>query len=132
MRFVLERVELMPKVLEPGILYVSDRFELASHLCACGCGLKVQTPLGPTDWSIEESSNGPSLSPSVGNWQRPCKSDYWIRDGDVVWASQWSESEIEAGRQEEENRHRAYYNQPIKKPGLIERTLRWIRSLFKK
>ena len=44
----LERVQYMPKQLSPGILYVSEKYSVAGHLCACGCGNKVITPLGPT------------------------------------------------------------------------------------
>jgi hypothetical protein len=84
-RFKLERVEYMPKQLEPGILYVAEEFDVAGHLCACGCGNKVMTPLGPAEWSFKASEDGPSLTPSIGNWQLPCKSHYWISGGDVKW-----------------------------------------------
>ncbi len=40
-RISLQRVHHMPKVLEPGILYVSEEFGAAAHLCACGCGVKA-------------------------------------------------------------------------------------------
>jgi len=45
-RFQIEHVHSMPKELSPGILYVSEEFRTAAHLCACGCGSKVRTPLG--------------------------------------------------------------------------------------
>jgi hypothetical protein len=50
----LERVQYMPKELSPGILYVSEKYAVAGHLCACGCGNKVIVPLGPTEWSFSE------------------------------------------------------------------------------
>jgi hypothetical protein len=53
-RFVLERVRYMPKDLQSGVLYVSDEFLTAAHLCACGWGAKIRTPLGPTEWSVAE------------------------------------------------------------------------------
>jgi uncharacterized protein DUF6527 len=43
----LERVKYLPRELAPVILYVSEEFGVAGHLCACGCGNKVVTPLGP-------------------------------------------------------------------------------------
>jgi hypothetical protein len=52
---VLQRVVAMPREFAPGILYVSDEFGVAGHLCACGCGSKVVVPLGP--WS-GRSRNG--------------------------------------------------------------------------
>jgi hypothetical protein len=84
-RLKLQRVHHMPKELEPGILYVSEEFDVAVHLCACGCENEVVTPLGPTRWAFRESEEGPSLSPSIGSWQLPCKSHYWIDDGKVRW-----------------------------------------------
>ena len=109
MRFRLERVRTMPAQLEPGVVYVSEVFETAAHLCACGCGSKVRTPLGPTEWSLAEDTIGPSLSPSMGNWQRPCKAHYWIRNGGVEWARQWSPSRIADGRAREQRRRERYY-----------------------
>ena len=38
----LERVQYIPKQLSPGILYVTERYSVAAHLCACGCGNKVR------------------------------------------------------------------------------------------
>ena len=86
MNFEMQRVHYMPKELRPGVLYVSEEFDIAMHLCACGCGSKVKTPLGPTEWSVEETKSGPSLRPSVGNWQQACQSHYWINRGEVRWA----------------------------------------------
>lgn len=86
----MKRVHYMPKNLEPGLFYVSDEFEIAGHLCACGCGSKVMTPLGTTEWSFEDSSFGPTLTPSIGSWQLLCKSHYCITHGEVCWADQWT------------------------------------------
>lgn len=80
----LVRVHYVPQVLEPGRLYVSEEFGAVVHLCACGCGAKVSTPLGPAEWSLHETDQGPSLRPSVGNWQHPCQSHYWIDAGRIV------------------------------------------------
>jgi hypothetical protein len=107
---LLHRVHYMPKQLEPGILYVSDEFETAAHLCACGCGNKVVTPLGPTEWSLAVRKDKPSLSPSIGNWQIPCRSHYWIKHGSIKWSYQWTEKKILSGRKNEEKRRKAYYS----------------------
>ena len=74
MKFEMRSVEFMPKDLENGVLYVSQKYRTAAHLCACGCGEKIRTPLGPTEWSVEMGAAGPTLYPSVGSWQRPCRS----------------------------------------------------------
>jgi hypothetical protein len=133
MKFELERVHFMPKDLKPGVLYVSEEFDIAMHLCACGCGSKVKTPLGPTEWSVRETDGGPSLSPSVGNWQQPCKSHYWIDRGEIRWASQWTPDQVAAGRRHEEERRRDYYDAlDRKRGGKMRRFWRWVRGLFER
>jgi hypothetical protein len=127
----LVRVQYVPKVLEPGLLYVAEEFGAAVHLCACGCGTKVSTPLGPTEWSLQEFGEGPSLRPSVGNWQHPCRAHYWINRGEIVWSGQWTPEQIEAGRRAEEQRRREYYDDlERKREGFWKRIWRWIKRLF--
>src|ERR1700723_2527353 len=109
MRFKMERVHYLPKELAPGVLYVSEEFDIAMHLCACGCGSKVKTPLGVTEWSVEETKSGPTLRPSVGNWQQPCRSHYLITRGEVIWAEKWSPEAISSGRRHEQARRESYY-----------------------
>jgi hypothetical protein len=131
MKFELQRVHYMPKELKPGVLYVSDEFDIAIHLCACGCGSKVKTPLGPTEWSVRETKSGPSLWPSVGNWQQPCQSHYWIDYGTIKWAAKWTPEQIESGRQHEEARRRDYYeNLEHQRGGWLQKFWRWIKGLF--
>jgi len=126
----LRRVEIMPKQLESGVLYVSERFGTAAHLCACGCGAKIRTPLGPTEWEFNETPSGPSLWPSVGNWQQACQSHYVIQAGKIVWARKWSPEQIAAGRLDEERRRKAYYEAMYAKPPYLVRIWRWVKSLF--
>jgi hypothetical protein len=129
--FKLKRVQYMPKELEPGLLYVSEQYEVAGHLCACGCGNKVVTPLGPTEWSFEDTNRGPTLAPSIGSWQLPCKSHYWITRGEVRWAGQWTPDQIERGRRVEEERRREFYEAREEgTPNPLARMWRWFKSLF--
>jgi hypothetical protein len=60
--------------MAPGILYISMKYAMASHKCACGCGLEVVTPLSRTDWSLQYDGESISLDPSIGNWGFPCQS----------------------------------------------------------
>lgn len=126
--FALQSVQYMPKQLEFGILYVSEEFHTAAHLCACGCGQKVRTPLGPTEWTVRADSRGPTLRPSVGNWQLPCKSHYLITNGNVQWSNQWTDKQIQAGRQREHETRAAYYE--ARKPTVSwwRRLLDWLRQ----
>jgi hypothetical protein len=91
-------VEFIPEQLEPGTIYISIRFATASHLCVCGCGNKVVTPIRPTDWKLIFDGKTISLDPSIGNWSFACRSHYWIRNNKIRWAEQWSQDEIDAGR----------------------------------
>jgi len=128
----LQRVEYMPAKLEPGILYVSEEFGTAAHLCACGCGIKIRTPLGPTEWAVEETAFGPTLWPSVGNWQHACKSHYMITDGEIIWSRQWSDEEVLAGRRNEEDRRIAYFESlPTKRLSILQKLWMWIKRLLK-
>jgi hypothetical protein len=123
----------MPKELEPGVLYVSEEFGAAAHLCGCGCGAKIRTPLGPTEWTVKETSSGPTLQPSIGNWQQPCQSHYWIKRGEIHWAPKWSAGEIADGRRSEERKREKYYRrlENRNRHGL-KRLSDWIRTLFRR
>src|SRR4051812_5684391 len=132
MRMRLQRVRYMPKELEPDVLYVSEEFGAAAHLCACGCGFKIRTPIGPSDWAFQQTGSGPTLEPSVGNWQR-CQSHYWIREGKVIWAPKWTTEQIAAGRRAEGERASAYFDElDRKRGGRLKRLRRWIIGLFQR
>jgi hypothetical protein len=121
----------MPDELRPGVLYVSKEFETAHHLCACGCGAKIRTPLGPTEWTLDETLRGPTLWPSIGNWQQACQSHYWIRKGGIVWAEKWTPQQIARGRQAEEHRRTTYYEKLYgERPNLLARVWRWLMALI--
>jgi len=131
MKIELQYVHYMPRELTAGVLYVSEEFGAAAHLCACGCGSKIRTPLGPTEWSVEETKTGPSLRPSVGNWQQSCQSHYWIHQGEVIWAEKWTHEQIAAGREDEEERLCNYFKALDRKRNSILRKLwRWVMSFF--
>lgn len=119
-----EFVECMPETLHPGILYVSRRFSTASHLCCCGCGLEVVTPLNVAKWRLVEHDGSVSLQPSIGNWSFPCRSHYWIDHGRVRWAGAFNAKQIAAvqGR----DRRDAMAERPARSGGLarVAETLR--------
>lgn len=93
-----EFVEFIPRDLDEGVIYVSIPFATVVHNCYCGCGNRVVTPLTPTDWELTYDGETVSLSPSIGNWNFPCQSHYWVRHGQISWASKWSAEEIARGR----------------------------------
>ncbi len=91
-------VETVPEQLESGVLYVSIEFATVIHLCCCGCGNEVVTPLSSTDWRLTFDGESVSLYPSIGNWNFSCRSHYWIRCNQIEWAREWSDRESREGR----------------------------------
>ncbi|WP_353621915.1 DUF6527 family protein [Variovorax saccharolyticus] len=85
-----------------GVLYVSGR--TAVHLCACGCGVQIRTPLGTTGWRLVETNDGPTLEPSVCNWASHCRSHYAIRRGVIEWAEPLPEYLVSAALAREADR----------------------------
>lgn len=129
MRFELRRVHYMPKDPKPGILYFSKEFDIAIHLCACGCGSKIKTPIGVTEWSITETGSGPTLRPSIGNWQEACQSHYLITRGDVAWAEKWTPEAIAADRHYEQIRRYDYFAaRDRERGGVLSRLWCWIQT----
>ncbi len=104
-----EFVEFIPSELKEGVLYVSVRYATAVHKCACGCGNKVVTPISPVDWQLLFDGDSVSLTPSIGNWEFPCRSHYWIKSDKVRWAKAWTPEEVAAGRQREARDHERYF-----------------------
>jgi hypothetical protein len=104
-----EYVEFIPKTLESGVLYISKKFKTASHLCCCGCGTKIVTPLRETEYSLTEHAEFVSLSPSIGNWNHTCQSHYWIRDNQIVWAGRMNKAEIRRGRAHDDALKNAHF-----------------------
>jgi hypothetical protein len=106
-----EFVDLAPKALEEGVLYVSIEYAGAVHNCFCGCGNKVSTPIAPTGWRLTFDGDTVSLWPSVGNWDLPCRSHYVIERDMARWAGAMTREEIAAGRAADRRQEAAYYGQ---------------------
>lgn len=88
-------VELIPREIQDGVLYISEEYRTASHMCCCGCGMKVVTSLSPARWQLYREGNLVTLHPSIGNWDFPCRSHYWIRKNRVVWSGAMSQQKIQ-------------------------------------
>ena len=66
------------------MIYVSERYEVANHLCPCGCGDQAVTPLGPPHgWVYTREGDEVTLQPSLLN--QPCKAHYFIVKNRVQW-----------------------------------------------
>ncbi len=95
-------VEFIPKDIDKGMLYISKRFNTATHLCCCGCGFKVVTPLNVAKWHLIDHGPTVSLSPSVGLGALPCRSHYWIRQSKVDWYPDMTARETLRARRRDE------------------------------
>ena len=93
-----EFVTQLPDELSEGVLYVSMEFGTAAHLCCCGCGKQVLTPLRPNRWRITFDGEGIWLCPSIGNWNFECRSHYFIEGNRVRWALGMTEDEVKRVR----------------------------------
>ena len=93
-----EFVDEIPRDLEPDTVYVCCRYRAVKHLCACGCGVEVNTPLHPTGWTLICDGVSVSLWPSIGNWSERCQSHYWIRNNRIHWAPRWSRYKVQRAR----------------------------------
>ncbi len=78
-------VEQFPDEFESEILYVSMQYAICGHLCACGCGERVITPLSPTQWKLVYNGESVTLYPSIGNYAFACQSHYFLTNGKIVW-----------------------------------------------
>jgi Family of unknown function (DUF6527) len=107
-----EFVEYIPSGPREGMLYISNKYKTATHLCACGCRNKVVTPLKPGGWTATGTPDRITLYPSIGNWSFPCKSHYWVRDGQIVWARKWSQEEIDQVRKSDQHAREEHFDAP--------------------
>jgi len=78
-------IKNLPEKLSEGVIYISEEFATAGHLCCCGCGSEIFTPFNKAQWQLtkNQKTGTVSLYPSIGNWKYPCQSHYWI-DKNIV------------------------------------------------
>jgi hypothetical protein len=129
-----EFVESAPEHLEDGCLYISLKYSTALHNCCCGCGNEVVTELSPNNWKLTQNGGQISLRPSIGNWDFPCQSHYWITDSKVRWAERWSKDQIDAGRLSEKTADEKLYGEWRKQvsTSLFGSLYSRLRSIFKR
>jgi hypothetical protein len=83
----------IPESIKEGIIYMSHKFKLAIHLCACGCKEKTVTPFSKIidgvdiGWHVIEDNGKITLSPSIGNFsgENPYHAHYFIKENKIDW-----------------------------------------------
>ncbi|CCV09481.1 conserved hypothetical protein [Mesorhizobium metallidurans STM 2683] len=128
--FRLAKVHYVPAALDPGVLYVSDEYKIAMHLCACGCGSKVPVSLGPAGWKVTERNGEPTVRPSIDSGQLPCSSHYFITDGRVDWLRPMSAAQTVAALKSDHGRREAHHREMNRKSRWWNRAWRHLLSLF--
>ena len=104
MKYAYEAVESIPRQLREGVVYHNQDFELAELLCACGCGHRV-TLLVPDGHQISSYCNIPTITPSILVADAPCRSHYFITDGEVQWLPAFSPGQAESVMRRQISRH---------------------------
>jgi hypothetical protein len=127
MIYRLEKVERLPAALDDNVVYVSEEFELAALKCACGCGHRVNLLLGDGH-TVNDVQGLADIWPSIGVWDAPCRSHFWIQSGRVLWAAQWSDTEIHGAMEQQLSRH--LHASKMSKPW-YERLALWLVNLFR-
>lgn len=102
-------VSFIPKEIEENVIYISIDYCTAIHKCCCGCGEEVVTPISPVNWQILFDGDTISLEPSIGNWDFPCKSHYWIIRNQVKFSRKWNYREIEKVRKSDSYLREKYF-----------------------
>jgi hypothetical protein len=114
-------VEHVPTPLEDGVVYVSIAFGTVVHKCCCGCGDKVVTPLTPVDWAVTYDGQSISLCPSIGRWDAPCQSHYWIWNNRVIWSARWSKDKVNTLKRHEAGLRDDFFGLDQDRPNQAER-----------
>lgn len=79
--------DYMPDQFEADKVYISTVFNLAIHLCACGCGGQTVTPLSDKEWTLTDKGGVITLRPSIGNFlgENLYHAYYYITDNKIEW-----------------------------------------------
>jgi hypothetical protein len=89
--FIYQAVERIPKLLDSGVVYHTQEFEVAALLCACGCGHRVML-LVPDGHQVSSDGGMATVRPSIAVCDAPCKSHYFITAGRVEWLPAFSDA----------------------------------------
>lgn len=128
--FAYREVAAIPEQLESGTLYHAPRYATAAHLCACGCGSEVTTAIGPGHWRLHVVDGRATMRPSIGNGSFPCQSHYFISDGEVNWAGDYTENMIARARLRDNPRAHIPMHQRAQAPTFWQRLAAFVRWLF--
>jgi len=70
--------------------------------------LTLESETAQSDCSLTRDGDG-----SIGNWQFPCRSHYWIHRNKAVWVPEMSNQTIHAGRKQAQAERERYYGKLV-------------------
>lgn len=121
--------------MNEGEIYISHEYMTASHICCCGCGEEVVTPLNAAKWRAKLLNGKISLYPSIGNWEYQCRSHYIIKENKIIWMSTYSAEEIREVQLNDQRAVDLLISQGRNKGlanGFLNRLDRWIKTLLRR
>lgn len=119
----------LPSQVEPYEFHYSQRFEMAAIACACGCGHRVMLNLQDQHQLVIEGGL-PTVTPSILVSDAACLSHFFIRNGQVEWAQQWSKKTVDRVMQAQVRRHVEQDKNRKAKPSFLRRCADFITSWF--
>ena len=90
----LEEMEFLPdnSMLDHGIMYFSAKYQVAKHICVCGCGEVSATPMVEQFGQEKHDKNAwiiidkyPLTIDASFHHRFNCRSHYSIKKGYIVW-----------------------------------------------
>ncbi len=108
-------VELIPDRLADNILYISLEYRTAIHKCGCDCGHEIVTPISPNDWQLTFDGKTITLYPSIGNYNLPCQSHYWIRNNIIQFVQDHQEKKVKGEKKAANKRKKSIFSKQKKK-----------------
>jgi hypothetical protein len=132
MNYVYKAVERIPRQLDEGVVYHSEKFELGALLCACGCGHRVDL-LVPDSHRITSNNGFANIHPSISVLDAACKSHYCVTAGGVLWLASFSGEQAREVMQRQIARHveadmRHTWRDWLRDRG--RRAIRWVLHLL--
>ena len=104
MKYRYQGVVRTPATLIEGIVYHNEDFELATLLCACGCGHRI-TLMVPDSHEVFDHAGMATVRPSIGVFDAPCLSHFIISAGDVKMLEPFSARQASGVMQRQVARH---------------------------
>jgi hypothetical protein len=109
--YIYQAVERIPDPMIEGVVYHTHKFKLAALLCACGCRHRVML-LVPDSHQVTSQSGLATIRPSIAVCDGPCKSHYFVTDGQVEWLPAFSAAQATSLMQNQIARHVAHDRKP--------------------